>query len=69
MCSFFVYQFYLNEPADVRKHIYSYPHTPPTHTHKKGREVPAATSNINTITGIRTIIIKHSGLIIILWLT
>lgn len=34
----------------------------------EGREVPAATSNINIITGIRNIIIKHSGLIIILWL-
>lgn len=34
----------------------------------EGREVPAATSNINTISGIRNIIIKHSGLIIILWL-
>lgn len=34
----------------------------------EGREVPAATSDINTITGIRNIVIKHSGLIIILWL-
>lgn len=34
----------------------------------EGREVPAATFNINTISGIRNIIIKQSGLIIILWL-
>lgn len=52
MCSFFVYRFYLNEAVDLKKYIYSYKHIPPQ-IYMEGREVPAATSNINTITGVR----------------
>lgn len=44
----------------ILENIYIHVHI---HTHMEGREVPAAASNINTIIGVRNIIIKHRGLL------
>lgn len=55
----------LSEAVYLKKNIYSYTHNPPPHIYMKGRKVP---SNINTIIGIRNIIIKHGGSINIFWL-